>query len=72
MSEPQHVSNFVDEALAMCGIVDEKQCIIINAATRKPITIHIFDSVEAAENWCELQGILGDLHACRILIQTIN
>ena len=71
MSEPQHVSNHVDEALAMCGIVDE-QCIIINAASRKPITIHIFDSVEAAENWCELQGILDDLHACRILIQTLE
>ena len=70
MSEPQHVSNHGDEALAMCGIVDE-QCIIINAASRKPITIHIFDSVEAAENWCELQGILDDLQACRILIQTL-
>ena len=23
MSEPQHVSNFVDEALAMCGIVEK-------------------------------------------------
>ena len=54
----------------MCGIVDE-QCIIINAASRKPITVRIFDSVEAAENWCELQGILDDLHACRILIQTL-
>ena len=71
MSEPQHVSNFVDEALAMCGIVDEQQCIIINAASRKPITVRIFDSVESAENWCELQGILDDLQACRILIQTL-